>query len=343
MSSYKFLTTKLIRWSNWGPIKVPVFVTLLTYIVLSNQEITTSSLTDALLYFCFAMLHTALSYVTNAWGDLEFDNLSGRSNPFRSLSYIHGLSLILGLFFIAALSGLPFIFQSHFVDFWFCWAFLNFTYSLHPFRFKERRLTGFAFTIALQWTVPVFLTFAAMGRLNQLDCVIFAVANTVNGATLELSHMRYDRRRDLRLKAEQFRMPVHSDRLDQLYNIALFMDKTAIGMITVIIFGGITLRFGIWLGLLPLLIFLILLVFAFLEAARALSGDEYIDPNYANYRSANTYLHKTIPYLFIPGYLLTLIILIHPANMIFLILFIFWRFSMLHSVSDQVQVYTHPH
>ena len=83
--------------------------------------------------------------------------------------------------------------------------------------------------------------------------------------------------------------------------MALFMDKAAIGLITVSIFGSISLRFGFWLGMIPLLLYLGLLALAFLEATQALSNDIFLDPYYAIRRTANTYLHKTLPNIIIPG------------------------------------------
>ncbi len=100
MSAQYNILKQLIRWDDWGPMKVPTFTTLLAYIALSAPTQSYHDILDYFWFFLFALLHTGLSFITNAWGDLEFDNLSGRSNPFRVITYSQGLVLIISLFII---------------------------------------------------------------------------------------------------------------------------------------------------------------------------------------------------------------------------------------------------
>ncbi len=320
---------KFIRWPDWGPGKIPVFCTLLAYIALANCNFSTTFVIDFALFIVFASVHSALGYVVNDWGDREIDRLHGKSNAFENLSHSQGIATLAVLFVIALISGLPFIRCSFVLPLWLSWAFFSLAYSLKPLRLKERGAWGLGFSSVAQWTLPILLTFAAMERFGRWDMVVFAIANTISGATLEIAHQRYDRSRDLSTKTNTFGTRINSTKLDRLYSIALLLDKTALFGVLIaisIVIVPLTKESGWILLRFPLLtIYIILLIIALFENHRSSAKGFFLDPYYSTERSANKLLHETMPNLVVPGYLLFIATIIQPFNVILLLAFLYWR------------------
>jgi 4-hydroxybenzoate polyprenyltransferase len=322
----------LLRWRDWGPGKIPVFCTLLGYIALAERNFSVAFVTDFALFIIFASIHSGLGYVVNDWGDREIDKLHQKPNAFQNLNYFHGILFLAVLSVIALLSGLPFVRRPMVLPLWITWAFFTLTYSLRPLRLKERGVWGLGVSSVAQWTVPVLLTFAAMRRFGSWDMIVFVIANSISGATLEIAHQRYDQARDLSTRTNTFGTRLSSAKLDRLYSAALFSDKMAIGAVLVSISVGIA-QLGppaSWIGLVyPLIaIYLILLLIAYLEIIRSSMRGEFLDPYYSLKRSANKILHETMPNLIVPSFLLLLLTLLQPVNGILLLTFLYWRLAL---------------
>jgi 4-hydroxybenzoate polyprenyltransferase len=324
--------SNFIRWRDWGPGKIPVFCTLLAYIALANHNFAMGFLIYFVLFMLFAVIHSALGYVLNDWGDREIDRLHGKPNAFENLSHFQGIAALAILFIMALLSGLPFVRRPFVLPLWLGWAFFALAYSLKPLRLKERGIWGLGFSSVAQWTLPIILTFAAMERFGKWDMIVFAIANTISGATLEVAHQRYDRAYDLSTQTNTFGMRTDPAKLNRLYVVALFLDKIALGVVLITIFVGIApLTQGtgvIRLGVPLLAIYLALLAIALFENIRASTKGEFLDPYYSNKHSANKLLHETMPNLALPGYLLLLVTIFQPVNGILLLAFLCWRLML---------------
>ncbi len=318
-----------VRWRDWGPGKIPVFCTLLAYIALANRNFSTTFVIDFILFIVFATIHSALGYVVNDWGDREIDRLHGKSNAFENLSHVQGLRALAVLLTMAFLSGLPFVQRPMVLPLWIGWAFFALAYSLKPLRLKERGAWGLGVSSLAQWTLPILLTFAAMRRFGHWDMIVFAIANTVSGATLEVAHQRYDRTRDLSTQTATFGTRTDSTKLDRLYAAALFLDKMALGAVLVTISiaigrSGLVKEWG-WLSFPLPAVYLILLPLALFEIIRSSSKGVFLDPYYSTDHSANKLLHETMPNLAVPGYLLLLLTIFQFINGILLGIFLYWR------------------
>jgi len=318
-----------IRWRDWGPGKIPMFCTILAYIALANRNFSTSFVFNFTLFIIFATIHSALGYVVNDWGDREIDRLHGKPNAFENLSYFQGIGALVALLGGAFLSGLPFVRQPMVLPLWIGWAFFALAYSLKPLRLKERGALGLGVSSLAQWTLPVLLTFAAMGRFGRWDMIVFAIANTISGATLEVAHQRYDRTRDLSTHTNTFGTHINTAKLNRLYAAALLLDKMALGAVLITISVGIAplSLFAVWIGLgLPLLtIYLVLLSIALFETTRSSASGELLDPYYTTKHSANKLLHETMPNFVVSTYLLLLTTVFQPVNGILLLAFLYWR------------------
>lgn len=318
-----------IRLRDWGPGKIPVLCTVSFYVGLANRQVSTAFTFDFALFIIFAMLHSALGYVANDWGDRELDALHGKPNTFASLSRTEGILSLGALLVLALLSGLPFVRRPMVLPLWVGWAFFALSYSLRPLRLKERGAWGLTVSSLAQWSLPILLTFAALNRFGGWDMLVFVVAVTISGATLEIAHQRWDRARDLSTQTGTLGTRTAVARLDRLYTAAIFLDKIAIGAILVAVTAEIApVMVGPWSlspGLPLLGTYVILFVVAMYETSLASQQGELLDPYYSSHRSAAKLLHETLPNLVIPAYLMLLAAIYQPINGLLLLAFLFWR------------------
>ncbi len=329
MSKWLNGIARFIRWWDWGPGKIPVLCTVSFYVGLANREVSTAFIRDFILFIAFAVLHSALGYVANDWGDRELDALHGKPNAFASLTRDQGLAALAGLLFLSVLSGLPFVLRPAVLPLWMGWVFFALAYSLRPLRLKERGAWGLTVSSLAQWCLPTLLTFAAFSRFGGWDMIVFTLAITISGATLEVSHQRYDRVRDLSTQTGTLGSRMQALKLDRLLAIALFLDKIALGAVLVVIIVRLaSLTIGPWSispGLPLLGIYLVLFAVTLYEMAQSRQSGTLLDPYYSSQRSATKFLHETLPNLGIPTYLMALATLYQPVNGFLLFAFLFWR------------------
>jgi len=320
---------KFVRWRDWGPGKIPVLCTILFYAGLANRQVSTPFVLDFCLFVAYAALHSALGYVVNDWGDRELDALHGKPNAFASLTRGQGIRALTVLFFLALLSGLPFARRPMVLPLWAGWMFFALAYSLRPLRLKERGAWGLGFSFVAQWSLPVLLAFAALDRFGGWDMIVFAVAVTISGATLEIAHQRWDRECDLSTQTGTLGVRISQARIDRLFAAALVLDKIALGATLVTVTMGLApVAVGAWSlppGLALLGMYTILFAVALYETSQASRRGELLDPYYSSRHSAAKLLHETMPNLVIPAYLMVLATVYQPINGLLLLAFLFWR------------------
>ena len=227
------------------------------------------------------------------------------------------------------ISGLPFAQRQMVLPLWLGWAFFALAYSLPPLRLKERGAWGLGFSFVAQWSLPVLLAFAALGRFGGWDMIVFASAITVSGATLEIAHQRWDRAHDLSTQTGTLGTRTSPAKLDQLFAAALVLDRVALGAVLItmmvkfapVAVGSLSLSPG-----LPLVgVYVVLFVAALYETIRASRRGKLLDPYYDSQRSAAKLLHETMPNLVVPAYLMVLAAAYQPINWLLLVAFLFWR------------------
>jgi 4-hydroxybenzoate polyprenyltransferase len=329
MPKWLNVVANFIRWRDWGPGKVPVLCVALFYVGLTSRRLSPPFILDVVLFVVYATLHSALGYAVNDWGDRELDAHHGKPNAFASLTHTRGIAALAVLLGLAFLSGLPFVRRPMMLPLWAGWAFFALSYSLRPLRLKERGAWGLGFSFVAQWSLPVLLAFAALDRFGGWDMMVFAVAITISGATLEIAHQRWDRVRDRGTQTGTLGARTSAVRLDRLFAVALFLDKIAWGVILV----TLTLKLApVTLGpcslspALPLLaLYALLFAAALYEAIRASQRGELLDPYYSSRRSIAKLLHETMPNLIVPVYLMMLATAYQPVNGVLLLAFLSWR------------------
>lgn len=319
---------RFIRWRDWGPGKIPVFCIGLLYAGLANRQISTAFVLDFAMFIVFISLQSALGYAINDWGDRKLDVLHSKPNVFAHLSHAQGIMALATLLVLAFLSGLPFARRPMVLPLWMGLVFFALAYSLKPFRLKERGVWGLAVAALAQWPLPIMLTFAVLNRFGGWDMIVFTIAITISGATLEISHQRFDRARDLSTQTGTLGSRMQATKLDRTFAIALLLDEIALGAILVTITLGLApVAIADWSlspGLPLLGIYAILFAAALYETSQSQRG-ELLDPYCSSQPSATKLLHETLPNLVVPTYLMALAMVYQPINGCLLLAFLFWR------------------
>jgi 4-hydroxybenzoate polyprenyltransferase len=321
--------SNMLRWRDWGPGKLPVMFSLLIYIGLSGNRLSSRFALQCFLLIIAAAVHCAFGYLVNEWGDRELDNVQGKRNVFRNTKPLHAKLILVGLLTLACMSLMPFFHIKMVAPLWVCWVFLAWAYSLKPIRLKERGLWGLLTSTTAQWTFPVLLAFAVFEQFGGWDMIALTAALSVSGGTLEIGHQRYDRQRDQVASTGTLGVRMQPEKLNAFYKGALLMDKACVGITLLILSTGLSKVFP-WSGsigpLWPLLfLYIILLSFSIRENVHGHRTGIFIDPYYSTTRNSHKFLHETIPNLITPAYL---IILAATAQHIFIVLlafFLVWR------------------
>lgn len=321
--------SEFIRWRDWGPGKTPVIFSLVAYIALARQEFSVDLIIKSALFIGFSVTQSALGYVVNDWGDRRIDKLHGKKNAFENLTVLQGLRRLGALSCIAIFTGVFFIKRHAFLPLWLIWIFFTCAYSLKPMRLKARGAVGLGVSSIAQWTLPVLIAFSAMDRFGGWDMIVFAIANSMSGAALEIAHQRYDRSNDMSTQTKTFATRIKKIRLDRLYSIALILDKLAIGCVVIMVSLvlpdlGNALFWKVSALFLPA-IYLSIAVAAILENRKGAAQHDSPDPYYSPGHSANKLLHETLPNLILPGFLLSALMIRAPLNLFLLAGFLYWR------------------
>lgn len=320
---------RLLRWRDWGPGKVSAGCTVVVYISLVKHDFSYTLTGKIILLMIIAGIHGALGYLVNNWSDRTIDRLHGKSNVFSNMRSFSAMALLLVVFAVACLSIVPFLSYPWVLPLWVIWFLTMLTYSLKPFRFKERGGWGILISTLAQWTLPVLLAFAVMEKVGGWEMLVLAGAYTASGVTLEIGHQRWDRLRDQKTNTGTLGAALKAETVDRIYAKVLMLDKIAIGAIILIVSLGILPNTSILQRLVlmsPILIIYIAMLFvAAYEGIMESSKGCFIDPYFAEGRSANKFLHETIPNLILPGYLLLVLAVHQPFNITLLMFFLFWR------------------
>jgi 4-hydroxybenzoate polyprenyltransferase len=322
-------TARFVRWRDWGPGKIPVLCTTAYYVGLANRDVSSAFILDFALFLIFAALQSALGYVINDWGDRAIDAAHGKPNAIGHLPRKHALFALGTLASTAFLSGLPFVQRPMVLPLWAGWVFVTIAYSLKPLRLKERGAWGLSVSFVAQWSLPILLAFAALSRFGGGDMILFAVAATISGATLEIAHQRWDRTRDLSTGTATMGGRISAGQLNQLYFVALMLDRFATGIIVLVVMLGVSQSPIGSLTVSPILllvgVYIALLLVAMYETLQTSSRGTLLDPYYSKGHSASKLLHETFSNLMMPAYLMALATIIQPINGILFLFFLFWR------------------
>jgi len=317
-----------VRWPDWALSKIPKLCIVGSYMGLAHGQTSAKFLTDLLLFvFVFATSHSAYGFLVNDLGDREMDRRHGKRNTFLELGTKKGWALLAAVTAVMLLSGLPFVIRPGFVALWGLWWFVAVAYSLPPLRLKERGAVGIVVSSVAQVTVPVLITFAALGAGTRWERWIFILAMTLSGAVLELAHQRHDLRNDAQTGTLTLAVRMGQPKIDTVYSWALWLDRAAVGVVVAaVVLGSPPLVFkGHSTGLLTGLPLLFIYLAALWGTIARLRTGPLIDPYYGRRPIAERVLHDTLPNLFVPVFLLARLTWDSPIFVLGLVWFLVWR------------------
>ena len=319
----------MLRWRDWGPGKLSVMFSLLMYIGLCGNKLSSRFALQCFLLTVAAAVHCAFGYLVNEWGDREVDHVQGKTNVFQSTKPLPAKLMLTGLLVLAYISLAFFFYIKMVAPLWVCWVFLAWAYSLRPIRLKEHGLWGLLASTAAQWTLPVLLAFAVFEQFGGWDMIALTVTFSISGGTLEIGHQRYDRQRDQVASAGTLGVRMRPEELNTFYKGALLLDKICVGITLLILSTGLSEVFP-WSGsigpLWPLLVlYVVVFSFSIRENIRSHRTGAFIDPYYSTDRNAHKFLHETIPNFIIPAYLIVLAATVQHIFIVLLAFFLVWR------------------
>ena len=268
----------IVRWNEWSEGKIPNFIFLIFYLMLSQGLKPETSLYTPAIIVLFFSFFFAFSYALNDYCDRNTDKKKGKiaqislrsADALLLILLLSGISLLTVIPPISALIGL-----SMYV--------LSMSYSTRPLRLKERGLAGIVTSAVSQQTLPALLIFSSMPSCScAIDLVLF---------TLFLSALGF--RRIFEHQVEDFQADKHAGVRTFAQSIGLSGATKLTGYLEVLEQASLLLIL-IWMGLNITALLVLPLVYAILILWR---------------RSMRAYITYYMSGLISPYFILSLLIL----------------------------------
>ncbi|RLC70004.1 MAG: hypothetical protein DRI52_07860 [Chloroflexi bacterium] len=326
MNSLMKLMT-LIRWRDWFFDKILSLIFVASYVALVDRLFSPIYLGHLAILLIFAILSAAYGFLVNDLGDRDIDRRQGKQNAFHHLNPAQAPLMLGGLLLVATLITFLFWQQPGFLSLWFLWILVTTAYSLPPLRLKERGFWGVISPAVAQLVLPPLLFFAALGHLAKWDTVLLVVYFGTKGLAIAFGQQKRDLDSDLRTQTRTFAVQVGHKRIAWGYAATLLIDQVFFVMTLVLMLFQIPLLD--WPGpigkippALPLILGYVLLATLALRQmwARGRFTDPYFDPE----KDIFNVLYAIFPAGVVPLYLVMLMSLHYPGNLIVLVLLILW-------------------
>lgn len=186
--------TRIVRWIDWGPSKLPVILTLSFLWILERHP----SVDDACLklggLLLFAVFGFSFGFLINDYSDRWSDRRAGKRNAMEGLSV--GLAFVLLLAMVAG--GAAVLLSVHAGIAPLILGVLSYAvavvYSVGP-RLKERGAFGLFVAAVAQRTIPALFTLVLFEDIR-VEPLILTLVYTVVGLRWMLMHQAIDFRRD---------------------------------------------------------------------------------------------------------------------------------------------------
>jgi len=317
----------LLRWKDWFFDKILSLILVASYVALVDRLFSFTYLGHLAILLIFAILSAAYGFLVNDLGDRDIDRRQGKLNAFLCLNPAQAPLMLAGLLLVATLITFPFWPQPGFLPLWFLWILVTTTYSLPPQRLKERGFWGVISPAVAQLVLPSLLFFAALGHLVKWDTMLLVVYFGTKGLAIALGQQKRDLDSDLRTQTRTFAVRVGHKRIAWSYAATLLIDQVFFVMTLILMFFQIPPLD--WPGLigkippaLPLILgYLPLVTLALRQRwVRGCFTDPYFDPE----KDIFNVLYAIFPAGIVPLYLVVLMSLHYPANLMVLVLLILW-------------------
>jgi 4-hydroxybenzoate polyprenyltransferase len=330
-----------IRWKDWGAGKLPLLLGICFYIGLAERLFSPLYILDCLLFALFAAVSSAYGYLVNDLGDVEIDRRQGKPNAFANWSRQWAVWFVVGLVVLGGVLSLSFAGRQWFLALWLIWLALSTGYSLPPFRLKERGSIGLVAPALAQQALPVFIAFAAFGRLGGLDMWLCAAYTLSKGLSLILLHQRRDLIGDRMTRTQTFAARRGERAVTLAASVALELEKgllwglllLAVHVAPVWSFAGRAINSALPLALLYLPIYSVSLA----EGWRGWRKGKLHDPYHGPISGAVGIACVAWPVIVFPFYLLGLLTVVYTPNGLMLAGFAALHVPYLSKVLDRLK------
>jgi len=322
---------EFIRWKDWALGKISILCTICFYISLVYRKFSVSYIEDFFIFIVFVSSLAVYGYLINDLGDRKLDRLHGKRNSFENLNVWAIALVFLAILCVMILSAMAFVRRRWFLPLWVIQIFASTSYSIPPFRFKERGTIGLIAPVVAQYPLPVALLFAALGSFGSWDMLLLLICVTINEAALEIGHQKYDFARDSQTETTTFAVRRGYNFTARMYGRFLELDKLSTGVLIAVMVVKIP-----WVALplihlnitpvLPLAVIYLVLYFQTMRKALLRPNKSWvIDPYYSGKRDVSNIIHSLLPTFAIPLYLAGLMTCYYYPNAIILLFFTVWR------------------
>jgi len=133
-----------IAWRSWGLVRynsVWQNVAALFYVGLARRCFGLDYIRDVLLFLVFSLVGTACGYLVNDFADVELDRRAGKPNVFHGIGRARAALVVVAVFALMMVCGLPFVRRPGFLPLWAAWALgyrRKLTLPLKPIKQIER-------------------------------------------------------------------------------------------------------------------------------------------------------------------------------------------------------------
>ena len=197
MSTYLLKPLQVIRWKEWYDSKVPLFFVCFYYLCLKETVVQRHYLRDYTVVLLFACLFLAFGYYINDLSDIEIDKIVGKQKIIHSFSPFIARIIAIVLAFSGIVSALAYVGVSALslliigISYFFA-----VTYSLPPFRIKEKGEWGLIISALAQRSFPIMFVFLVFGSFD-FDTILFFLLYFLIGIRWILVHQLQDLQNDI--------------------------------------------------------------------------------------------------------------------------------------------------
>jgi len=160
---------KMLRVGEWLTSKLP-FLFLPILICINDFGLLKDQLLLCLSYFVYLFTFLGFGYAINDYSDQEIDKKIGKTNVMGELSNWKCWSILA----LLVMGCVPFAEMIFSVTSLFLFVFVYFwgaTYSVEPFRFKEKGVSGLLVSSLAQRTIPLFPLMSISKKYWMIVCI----------------------------------------------------------------------------------------------------------------------------------------------------------------------------
>jgi len=316
-----------IRWADWALSKVPAICLAATYLCLVHKNFSPATLENLFLFcYIFAVANAALGYLLNDFADRDIDLAQGKKNAFHALGMPQGLALMALSAGAMLWASVPFVLQPGFVPLWLLSLALSIAYSLKPLRLKERGAIGVMAAAVAMCGLPIVLMSVSLGFGCDWQALLLAFLCTINGATIEIGHQRFDRAGDKSTGTATLAARMENHQLNRLYSNMLSIDRAAIAAMIVLVLCACINSSPIAAGIAASIA--LLYVLAGMRTISRIRRGDCIDPHFGSRLLEDRLLHNVIPNFLLPACTIIALCALAKTWILLLVLFVAWRLAL---------------